>query len=78
MQLLAALLLPALLIGSGVFFVFTTLKRGARRSAISAVVAVSAVGVAALVSGASMLSAVFTVLTIWLPAFVLATTLQRP
>ncbi len=77
MQLLAALLLPALLIGSGVFFVFTTLKRGVRRSAVSAVVAVAAVGVAAVVTGASMLSAVLTVLTIWLPAFVLATVLQR-
>jgi hypothetical protein len=59
------------------FFVFTTLKRGARRSAFSAVIAIAAVGVAALLTGAQMMSAVPIVLMIWLPAFVLATALQR-
>jgi len=76
-QPLAALLLPALLIFSGVFFVFTTLKKGPRRSAIGAVIAIAAVGAVAVLSGAPVLSAVPIVLMIWLPAFVLATTLQR-
>jgi len=76
-QLLAALLLPALLIFSGVFFVFTTLSKGPRRSATGAALAIGAVGVAAFLSGAPVTSAVPIVLTIWLPAFVLAATLQR-
>lgn len=77
MVLAATLLLPVLQIFSGIFMVILVLKQGVRPAIFSGAMAAVLLAVVSLLApGASVTQVLLSALTVWLPAVLLAVTLQ--
>lgn len=77
MVLAATLLLPVLQIFSGIFMVILVLKQGVRPAIFSGAMAAALLAVVSLLApGASVAQVLLSALTVWLPAVLLAVTLQ--
>jgi len=76
MALAATLLLPILQIFSGIFMVILVLKQGVRPAIGSGAMAAVLLAVVSLLAGAPVMQVLLSVLTVWLPAVLLAVTLQ--
>jgi hypothetical protein len=74
--LTATLLLPVLQIFSGIFMVLLVLKQGVRLAVIEGTIAGVLLAGVSLVAGAPVMQVLVSALTVWLPAVMLAVTLQ--
>jgi len=76
LALTATLLLPVLQIFSGIFMVLLVLKQGVRLAVVEGAIAGVLLAVVSLLAGAPVLQVLVSVLTVWLPAVLLAVILQ--
>ena len=76
LALAATLLLPVLQIFSGIFMVLLVLKQGVRLALVEAAIAGVLLALVSLVAGAPVMQVLIGALTTWLPAVLLAVTLQ--
>jgi len=76
LALAATLLLPVLQIFSGIFMVLLILQQGVRLALVEGAIAGVLLALVSLVVGAPVVQVLVGVLTVWLPAVVLAVTLQ--
>lgn len=76
MALAATLLLPVLQIFSGIIMVILVLKQGIRPALIAGAIAATLLSLVSLLAGASVMQVLLSVLTVWLPAVLLALTAQ--
>jgi hypothetical protein len=76
LALTATLLLPILQIFSGIFMVLLVLKQGVRLAVVEAAIAGVLLAVVSLLAGAPVVQVLVSVLTVWVPAVVLAVILQ--
>jgi hypothetical protein len=76
LALAATLLLPVLQILSGIIMVFLVLRQGVRLAVVVALIAGTLLALVALVAGVPLTQILVSALTTWLPAVLLAVTLQ--
>ena len=76
LALTATLLLPVLQILSGIFMVLLVLKQGVRLAVVEGAIAGVLLVVVSLLAGAPVMQVLVSVLTVWVPAALLAVTLQ--
>ena len=76
LALAATLLLPVLQIFSGIFMVLLVLKQGVRLALVEAAIAGVLLALVSLLAGAPVMQVLIGALTTWLPAVLLAVTLQ--
>jgi hypothetical protein len=76
LALTATLLLPVLQIFSGIFMVLLVLKQGVRLAVVEGAIAGVLLAVVSLVAGAPVVQVLVSMLTVWVPAVLLAVILQ--
>lgn len=76
MALAATLLLPVLQIFSGIVMVLLVLKQGIRMAVIQGGIAAVLLALVSLLAGAPLMQVVLSVLTVWLPAVLLAMSMR--
>jgi len=76
LALTATLLLPVLQIFSGIFMVLLVLKQGVRLAVVEGAIAGVLLAVVSLLAGAQVFQVLVSMLTVWLPAVLLAVILQ--
>lgn len=74
--LAATLLLPVLQVLSGIIMVLLVLKQGVRTAVVEGAIAAVILALVSLIAGAPVMQVLVGVLTTWLPAILLAVTLQ--
>jgi len=76
LALTATLLLPVLQIFSGIFMVLLVLRQGVRLAVVEGAIAGVLLAVVSLIAGAPVMQVLVSVVTVWVPAVMLAVTLQ--